>query len=34
MVGRFDFEGDGMDIPYNTLACGKEAEKGKRELKV
>jgi len=23
VVGRFDFEGDGMEIPYNTLLAAK-----------
>jgi len=24
VAGRFDFTGDGMDIPYNTLRAAKE----------
>jgi hypothetical protein len=30
VVGRFDFEGDGMDIPYNTLLAAK-ARRGEKQ---
>ena len=30
MVGRFDFEGDVMDIPYNTLLAARHQERKKR----
>jgi len=36
MVGRFDFECDGIDIPYNTLRAAKarRTEKDDRKFKI